>query len=307
MKLQTESARVAVARLDKKAKNSELDAPQGKSNLSQTLASIEELEISLRQSKNRLAVLLGMPPHDVSYLLGEGASITNAVPASIPIAPKQIAVGLPCELLQRRPDVRRAERQVAAQSAEIGIAEADLYPQISVNGSLSLESQQFNRLFDSRAWAGSIGPQFRWNILNYGRIMNTIAAQDASLQALTTQYQQTVLLANEEAENAMVAFLRFHRNVELLEASEKEAKEAVRVATAKYEAGDFDYNRLFTVQQFLVAQQDRLAAARGSLAASLIQLYRAMGGGWEIRYGGCERPTGVFQHPASQLHAATHQ
>ncbi|MCR9117063.1 MAG: efflux transporter outer membrane subunit [bacterium] len=290
--IQAESARVAVARFDNKAKDSELDAPQAKANLYRTEAAIEALEIALRQSKNRLCVLLGMPPHEIDYMLGG--------PSSIPSAPKQVAVGIPAELLQRRPDVRRAERQVAAQSAEIGIAESDLYPQISVNGSLSLEAQQFNKMFDSRAWAGSIGPQFRWNILNYGRIINTIAVQDARLQAATTNYQQTVLLANEEAENAMVAFLRYQKNVEKLIESEREAKEAVRVATAKYEAGDFDYNRLFTVQEFLVTQQDRLATGRGNLASSLVQLYRAMGGGWEIRFDPANAATQLEPAPPAE-------
>lgn len=273
--LQRESARVSAARLAADEKDSELDAPQAKANLAQTEANLQSLEIAARRAKNRLAVLLGRPPHDLGYLLGDSTAV--------PSPPHTLAMGLPAELLRRRPDVRGAERLAAAQCAEIGVAAADLFPQASLGGSLSLEASEFADLFSGRAWSGSIGPQFRWNVLNYGRIVNNVRVQDARFEQLVARYMQTVLQANEEAENALVAFLRFHDQVGLLAAGEQEAVEAVRVATAKYEAGAVDYNRLFTVQQFLVSQQDQLATARGDLATSFVQLYRALGGGWEIR------------------------
>ncbi|MEK6250122.1 MAG: efflux transporter outer membrane subunit, partial [Planctomycetales bacterium] len=275
VKLQRESARIATARLMAKERDSEIDAPQANSNLAQTEAIVEEVQISLQQAKNRMAVLLGRPPQDLSSLLGDTAPI--------PTPPDTIHLSPPAELLRRRPDILRAEREVAAQSAEIGIAETDLYPQISITGAISMEAGQFANLLDRRAWAGTIGPQFRWNVLNYGRIQNNIAVQDALFQQLAIRYQQTVLQANEEAENALVAFIHFQKEVKLLEYGVQQSVEAVRVASAKYEAGGIDYNRLFTVQQFLVGQQDQLAAIQGGLAASLIQLYKAMGGGWQIR------------------------
>ena len=275
VELQAESSRIATRKLKTGALGGEIDAPQARANLSQTKAVIEELEISLRQSRNRLAVLLGMPPHDLDYLLG-GES-------TIPTAPETVVVDIPASLLRRRPDVRQAERDAAAQSAEIGFAISNLYPHISVSGAVSLEAETFGNLFSGKASAGSIGPAFRWDVLNYGRLVNNIAVQDARFQQLVTRYQQTVLLANEEAENAIVSFLRFQNETELLESSVDDAKEAVRVASRNYEAGEFDFNRLFTLQQFLVAQQDQLAAVRGNVARSLIQLYRALGGGWEIR------------------------
>jgi NodT family efflux transporter outer membrane factor (OMF) lipoprotein len=273
--LQQESARVAEARLNAAAVDSELDAPQAKSNLARTESGIEALEISKRQAENRLAVLLGMPPHDLTYLLG--------TQGKIPVAPELIAVGVPADLLRRRPDVRRAERLVAAQSAEIGIAESDLYPAISLNGTGTLEAGKFSNLFNGGAFGGTVGPAFRWNVLNYGRLQNFVGVQSARFQQLVATYQQTVLDANQEAEDAIVAFRRLHTQIEFLQHSVDEAQDAVRVAQAKYRAGEIDFNRLFTVEQLLVAQQDQLAVSQGQLASSVIRIYRALGGGWEIR------------------------
>jgi NodT family efflux transporter outer membrane factor (OMF) lipoprotein len=273
--LQRESARIAQARLDLAAADSEVDAPQAKSNLARTLATIQTLEIARRQVEHRLAVLMGMPPHNLVYLLGGEESI--------PSAPQGVAVGVPAELVWRRPDVRRAERLVAAQSAEIGVAQSDLYPSISINGVMAQESARLPDLFKSSAFGGVIGPALRWNVLNYGRLSSNVAVQDARFQQLVANYQQTVLRANEEAENAIAAFLYHHEQIGLLEESVREAREAARVTQQKYEGGAIDFNRLFTVEQLLREQQDRLAVARGDLAQSLIQLYKALGGGWEIR------------------------
>jgi len=273
--LQTESTRVAQARLDAKAAESELDTPQAKANLGSTLAVVEVIEIRHRQAQNRLAVLMGMPPHDLTYLLGG--------PAAIPIAPDTIAVGVPAELVWRRPDVRRAERLVAAQSAEIGVATSELYPHISINGIMAWEAAQFKDIFKSSAFGGTIGPSLRWNVLNYGRLLNNIRAHDARFQQLVATYQQTVLHANEEAENAIVAYLHYTDQIKVLEESARQAGEAERVAQVKYREGEIDFNRLFTVQQLLLNQQERLANARGNAAQSLVDLYRALGGGWEIR------------------------
>jgi NodT family efflux transporter outer membrane factor (OMF) lipoprotein len=273
--LQSESARVAQARLDAKAADSELDTPQAKANLGSTLAAVEVLEIQRRRAQNRLAVLMGMPPHDLTYLL-DG-------PASIPTAPETVAVGVPAELVWRRPDVRRAERLVAAQSAEIGIATSDMYPHISINGTMDWQAAQFSDVFKSSAFGGTIGPSLRWNVLNYGRLLNNIRAQDARFQQLVATYQQTVLQANEEAENAIVAYLHFTDQIKVLEESARQSREAERVAQVKYREGEIDFNRLFTVQQLLLNQQERLANARGNAAQSLIDLYRSLGGGWEIR------------------------
>jgi NodT family efflux transporter outer membrane factor (OMF) lipoprotein len=293
--LQQESARVAEARFNAAAVDSELDAPQAKSNLARTESGVEALEISKRQAENRLSVLLGMPPHDLTYLLG--------AQGKIPTAPESIAVGVPADLLRRRPDVRRAERLVAAQSAEIGIAESDLFPIISLNGTATMEAAKFSDLFNGGAFAGTVGPSFRWNVLNYGRLQNFVGVQNARFQQLVAVYQQTVLDANQEAEDAIVAFRRLHTQIEFLQQSVNEAADAVRVAQAKYRAGEIDFNRLFTVEQLLVSQQDQYAVSQGQLAESVIRIYRALGGGWEIRLrplpqvlpGGPGQPAGQGQ------------
>ena len=275
--IQKESARITDVRRANGWIDSEVDAPQANSNLARTLAAIKALEIARRQHANRLCVLLGMPPHDLDYLLGGSQPV--------PVAPENVAIGVPAELLRRRPDVRRAERLAAALNAEIGVAQANLYPRIAINGSMAFEAAQFNNLLSADAWTGTVGPAFRWNVLNYGRLLHTVRLQDARFQQQVAVYQQTVLRANEEAENAIVAFLNYHDQLKLLEESVREATEAVRVAQAKYREGErnFDFNRVFTVEQLLITQQDQLATAQGNLANSLIGLYRSLGGGWEIR------------------------
>ncbi len=180
----------------------ELDVHQSRSTLAQTEAGIPELEISLRQAANQLCILMGIPPEDLKARLGT---------AAIPAAPSDVAVGIPADLLRRRPDVRRAEQNAAAQSAQIGIAEADFYPAISIVGTIGYSAEEFPNLFRQAAFDGTIGPSFNWKILNYGRILNNVREQRAKFQALVTAYQQTVLNADREAENGLVTFLRARR------------------------------------------------------------------------------------------------
>lgn len=274
LQLQEESARVAQARLDARAANSELDTPQAKANLYNTLGVIEAIQIQRRQVENRLCVLLGMPPQELNELLGPSRGI--------PLAPEALATGVPADLLRRRPDVRRAERLLAAQSAQIGVAESELYPRISLVGSLGWEAERFGDLFNGSAFSGAIGPGFRWAVLNYGRLLGNIAAEDARFQQLVATYQQTILRANEEAENAIVAYLHYLDQIKAREESVRQAEEAQRVAQVKYLEGEIDFNRLFTVQQLLLSQQELLAVARGNSARAVVDLYRALGGGWEL-------------------------
>ncbi len=160
---------------------------------------IPNLEIKLRQASNQLCTLLGIPTQDLTEMLGSRA---------IPTAPAEVAVGIPANLLRRRPDIRAAERAVASQSEQIGIALADLYPAFTITGEIALESEKFSDLFRSASSAGSVGPGFQWNLLNYGRIANNVELQRYGLQELIASYQNTVLTANQEVEDAMVAFLQ---------------------------------------------------------------------------------------------------
>ncbi|HEV3298953.1 MAG TPA: efflux transporter outer membrane subunit [Planctomycetaceae bacterium] len=257
----------------------QLDVHQSRSTLAQTEAGIPELEISLRQAANRLCILLGMPPQDLQARLGA---------APIPTAPTDVAVGIPADLLRRRPDIRRAERTAAAQSAQIGIAEADFYPAISIVGTIGYSAEEFPNLFRQTAFNGTIGPSFNWKILNYGRILNNVRAQQARFQELITAYQQTVLNANREAEDGLVTFLRAQTRTRFQSESVDRAQKAVTLGLVQYQAGTVDFTRITQLEQNLVLQQNTLAQARGEIAEGLIQIYRALGGGWEFRLAGVE-------------------
>ncbi len=210
----------------------------------------------------------------------------------IPTAPADAAVGIPAELLRRRPDVRRAERQAASQSAQIGVAEAEFYPHIAINGTWEYSAEFFKDLWTPGALNGAIGPTFTWNILNYGRILNNVRLQDAQFQELVATYQNSVLGAAQEVENGLVTFLQAQQRTKFQAASVKDAEEAVQIAVAQYQAGTVDFTRVTQLEVNLVTQQDTLAQAQGEIVTGLIQVYKALGGGWQIRETGCD------PHPA---------
>lgn len=259
---------------------SEIDMQEAKSNFAQTDAFVPLLEIAMRQSQNQLCVLLGILPEDLSRRLGD---------MPIPSTPLDIAVGIPAELLVRRPDVRRAERLLAAQSARIGIAESDFYPRIAVTGTVGVDANQFKNLFRGGSSFGSVGPSFRWNVLNYGRIANNVRVQDALFQQLLLTYQETVLSANAEAENALVLFLRSQRRLKSQTVSALAARRSNELVMELYGEGAVDYNRVFVVQNFATQQEDAAAQAKGDVANGLIAIYRALGGGWQNRLDGNAR------------------
>jgi NodT family efflux transporter outer membrane factor (OMF) lipoprotein len=276
VELQRQTLTIVEARF-KAGTTSELDVRQSRSTLAQTEATIPELEISERQAANRLCILMGIPPQDLRARVGK---------SPIPTAPVDVAVGIPADLLRRRPDVRRAERTAAAQSAQIGVAEADFYPAISIVGTLGYSAEQFPQLFSSQAFQGTIGPSFQWKILNYGRILNNVRLQKAKFQELVTGYEQAVLNANQEAENGLVTFLRAQVRTRFQSESVDQAQKAVALGLVQYKAGTVDFTRITQLEQNLVLQQNTLAEARGEIAQGLIQTYKALGGGWEIRNTG---------------------
>ena len=205
--------------------------------------------------------------------------------STIPTTPDYVVVGIPADLLRRRPDVRRAERLAAAQAEEIGIAEADLYPAISIGGTLGWQAAKLSDLFKSQSLNSNVGPSFQWNVLNYGRIVNDIRFQDAQFQALVTAYQNSVLQADLEVENGIVLFLKSQERARNLQESVDQAALALQVVIEQYESGlaTADFNRYAVIQQTLIQQQDLWAQSRGQIALGLIDVYRALGGGWQIR------------------------
>ena len=254
-----------------------LDVTQAQTSLEQTRALVPVLQAGMRQANNRLCTLIGIPPQDlITERLGN---------EKIPETPESAIVGIPAELLRRRPDVRRAEREVAAQSAVIGIATADLFPAFTINGSINWQASKFGDVFRSSSNGGFLGPTFNWNLLNYGRLVNNIRAEDARFQQLAVLYQQTVLEANREVEDAIIRFLKSQEEEEALARSVAAASESVSLAEIQYRLGAIDFDRVNNLQRDLTLLQDSLAVARTNVALSLVGVYRALGGGWEIRMG----------------------
>ena len=211
--------------------------------------------------------------------MGEG-------PAEIPKPPAEIAMGIPADLLRRRPDVRRNERLLAAQSAKIGIAKADLYPHLSLVGAIDLHSEDAAKFFEGRSFEAFGGPTFSWAILNYGRISNNVRVQDAEYQALVNDYTNAVLRAQADVESAIAA----HRGALLRTASLRDsvaaAQKVVDLVGRQYSEGAVDFTTVLLAQQLLVQQEDLLAASQGEEALTLVTLYKSLGGGWEPWQGG---------------------
>ncbi len=257
-----------------------LDVNQARTVLEQTRATIPALEVTQGQANDLLCILLGIPPRDLGPELGPGPDL-EAGP--MPNTPRWVAAGVPADLLRRRPDVRGAERQVAAQSAQIGVAEADLYPTLFINGTIGYEAFDLSKLFESRSFFGTITPNFRWNVLNYGRILNNVRQQQARLQELIANYQNTVLRAGQEVQTPLRGFLRSQEQSEAQARAVKAATAALSIGRDQYKVGTIPFNTVFNLATAQVQQQDTLALARGAIALNLISVYRALGGGWELR------------------------
>jgi NodT family efflux transporter outer membrane factor (OMF) lipoprotein len=278
---QKESLKIAEARL-RFGVVSELDVEQARTALNNTLASIPVLETQLQQAKHSLCLLLGLPPSDLADILA-GAS-------GIPVAPPQVVVGIPNDLLRRRPDIRSAELQAAAQCAQIGVAKAALYPAFSLSGTFGFLATDFGnfRLTDIFQWGSrtyQVGPSFQWNLFNYGQITNNVRVQDARFEELLITYQNAVLKAQQEVEDSLVAFLRAQDQAAFLTRSTTAARKALDIAVLQYREGIRDFTTVLVAQQALLNEQNNLAIALGSISSNLVGVYRALGGGWEIREG----------------------
>jgi NodT family efflux transporter outer membrane factor (OMF) lipoprotein len=279
--IQKESLRIAEVRF-KGGATSQRDVEQAKTVLGSTQATIPTLEIQLRQAKNALSVLLGMPPSHLTDLLA-GSS-------DIPVPPPQVAVGIPADLVRRRPDIRSAELQAAAQSAEIGVAKADLYPAFSLTGQFGflatdVGTHSLGDMFEWRSRTGNIGPTVQWNIFNYGQITNQVRVQDARFQELLIQYQNAVLTAQREVEDNLIAFLKSEDRAQFLGESTAAALRSLDLAVLQYRQGITDFTTVLTAQQALLAEQDNLASTLGDISRNLVGVYRALGGGWQVREG----------------------
>ncbi len=296
-----------------------LDVDQLESLVEQVESEIPPLEADMRQANDRLCVLLGLPPDDLVKCLGNPSvppdiqranndlcklltlppkypkslpqdyflkSLGTLGTATIPTAPPTVAIGIPAQLLTRRPDIRQAERTAAAQSAQIGVAISQAYPMVSITGTLGWQSQELSKLFTPASFNSTIGPTFQWNILNYGRLLNNDRYQEARFRELVAAYQQTVLQGQSEVENGLTAFLKAQEQKDKLDESVAHTNDAVYRLLEQRQKGKSDpdfFNRLSVIEQNLVEREVLRAQAEGAIAQGLIQTYLALGGGWEIR------------------------
>lgn len=260
---------------------SKRDVEQARTILANTEATVPVLQIQLRQAEDALSILLGMPPSLLTEQL-------HGSEAKIPAPPVEVVVGIPVDLLRRRPDIRAAEYNAMAQCAQIGVSKAQLYPALSLLGSFGFQSSTYSNfsLGDILLWssrAGSIGPSVAWNIFNYGQITNLVRVQDARFQELLVTYLNTVLGAQQDVEDNLTGFLRSQEEAGALEESADAARSSLDLAVIQYSEGITDFTTVLTAQQSLLGSQDSLASAQGNISTFLVGVYRALGGGWEIR------------------------
>jgi NodT family efflux transporter outer membrane factor (OMF) lipoprotein len=289
VKIQARSLQIAEARFEG-GDVSELDVVQARSLLRTTQALIPQLQSGLRQAKNALAILLGILPSEVDAIVGP--------PGPIPTVSQDVVVDIPAELLRRRPDIRLAELQVASQSARIGVAKADLYPHFDLFGTIGLAStsgvptlaggvggSSLGDIFKSESLTWGVGAGLRWDIFNYGRIKNRVRVEDARFQQLVVNYENTVLRAFREVEDALVGFLRTQEQEKFLQDGVKASQRSVDLSLLQYREGLVDYQRVLDTQRFLADQSDILTSTSGDVVLNLVSMYKAMGGGWQVRAG----------------------
>jgi outer membrane protein TolC len=283
IRLQAQSLRIADVRFTEGAV-SELDVTQAKMLLADTQALVPQLASGLRQAQNALAILLGVLPGELKEMLSG--------PSEIPVAAETVIVDIPNNLLRRRPDIRLTELRIAAQSPQIGITKADLYPHFTLFGTIGWRSSDstsisgensLGDIFSEKSLFWSAGPGFSWDVLNYGRIRNRVRVEDARLQQLVVAYKNTVLNAQREVEDAMVAYTRIREEEAFLKESVAAAQRSVAISSLQYKEGLVDYQRVLDSQRFLAIQADRLTEVSGQVGTNLVATYKALGGGWQIR------------------------
>lgn len=269
--LQSQSLGITRLRL-KDGVTTELDVQEATILLNNTKSLIPKLESDLQQAKNALSLLLGLPPNQIDPLLGGHRGV--------PRPPLNVAVGVPAQLLNRRPDIRAAELKAQSRAAQIGVAQADLYPAFTISGAIGFKSSNLAELFQRQSVTGLINPAVTWDVLNYGRIRNGVRVQDAKYQEAITEFQQKVLKAYKEVEDALVGFAKAKQQAQFLVRSVAASRRAVKIASAQYRDGTADYTRVLNAQQALLKSESQLITVRADIVNNLIAAYKALGGGW---------------------------
>lgn len=251
----------------------ELAVQQARYNRAATRAQLPTLRTGLTASLNRLAVLTGAEPGRIHELLKE--------PSPIPAPPLTVTIGVPAEALRQRPDVRRAEQQLAAATARIGVAVADLYPKFRLSGSIGIETVDSADLLAGAARGWRFGPSFSWTLFDGGRIRRNIEVQSAMQEQTLIQYRKVVIAALEEVENSLTAYAEEQRRQAALTEAAEAAKAAAGLARDKYRAGRQDFSTVLDAQRSQLSFEDQLAQSQGAVGIDLVRLYKALGGGWQ--------------------------
>ncbi len=252
---------------------SELSVQESIRILESARATIPTLEAGLDATKNRLAVLLGESPGTLHEELAERMPV--------PELPTTLVVGIPAETLRHRPDIRQAERDLAAQTARIGVATADLYPKFHLFGTLGIESISAGDLFQSSSRVWGVGPSANWRIFDGGAIRQNIQVHNARQEQALVNYEATLLRAQEEVENALVSYAKEQLKREAIGRASNAAERAELLAKDRYQAGLVNYNNVLDAQRALLLLQDQRVQSNGAVTANLVRLYKAFGGGWE--------------------------
>jgi NodT family efflux transporter outer membrane factor (OMF) lipoprotein len=276
--LQQEGLQIAESRFRNGA-TSELDVAQASNLLETTRATIPNLELGRQQARNALSTLLGQPTGYVQAML--------ANPTGIPAPPPKVAISVPAEMLRRRPDIRAAELRAIAQCDQIGVAKAELFPKFVLFGAISTQhaSNTGGHLFGPGSLIYNAGGSLFWPILQYPTILNNVRVEDARFQELLLDYVNTVLVAAQEVEDGMVGYLRSEDSAVFAQNAVTAAETAVKLALVQYREGAVDYTRVLDTQRALLQSQNTLVTTQSQAVTSLIALYKALGGGWEVRDG----------------------
>ncbi|MDB4670626.1 efflux transporter outer membrane subunit [Pirellulaceae bacterium] len=272
-KIQEGSLDIAEKRFNE-GRTDKLDVYQAESNLNSTRALVPQFELARQQSLNALAVLLGVPPSEASTIMTPNGKI--------PQIPPQLVVGIPADLILQRPDILAAERAMARQFEQIGIAEAEFYPTFSISGSLGWQASKISNLLEAPSSTGVIAPGFRWNILNYGRLREGLFAEEARFKQIQYEFENRVLLAQREVEDGIIEFIKKNEQYQFDQATSQANDKSVELALASYREGKSDFGRVFVVQSNSVLAQDKVVETKVAIALALIKTYKALGGGWEI-------------------------
>jgi NodT family efflux transporter outer membrane factor (OMF) lipoprotein len=250
-----------------------LDVANADAQVATTASQIPVLETSSQQAIYNLSVLLGLEP---AALLAELSSAS-----SIPANPPEVPMGIPSDLLRRRPDIRRAEAQIHSATARIGVATADLFPKFSLTGSLNFQNDQLHGLINSENRFWTVGPAVDWQIFSAGRVSSNIELQKALHQESVLAYQKTVLTALQDVQNALVAYAKEHERRKSLVDAVTANRKAVELATQLYTQGQTDFLNVLDAQRSLFVSEDSLVQSTRNLSTDLVALYKALGGGWE--------------------------